>query len=66
MDRLLSLWELHFIHPEPPLELCIRCRKQRLMTSFYDNCQRRRLCKECRDYNKKYCKKYFSKLNIKQ
>jgi hypothetical protein len=60
MDALLTQWEKIVQGQKPVYEICKRCRKYRELISFYDDHYRRKLCKECRDYNKKYCKKYFA------
>ncbi len=68
METLLNQWESRLKGQKPSYEVCKRCRKHRELTSFYDKHHRRKLCKECRDYNKVYCKKYFKevkKLNSK-
>ena len=59
MESLLNQWEQILQGQKPSYETCKRCRKRRELISFYDKHQRRKLCKECRDYNKMYCKKYF-------
>jgi len=60
LESLLNQLETRFSSVvKPSSEQCKRCRKQRSMIDFYDNHQRRKLCKSCRDYNKIYCKKYF-------
>lgn len=62
MESLLTQWEQRFNGQSPIYEKCERCRHNRLMIEFYDNHKRRKLCKNCRDYNKIYCKKYFTEL----
>ena len=62
MESLMTQWEEHFVSGKPSFETCKRCRKSRQTILFYDKHQRRKLCKECRDYNKKYCKKYFQEV----
>ena len=65
MEALLSQWEekvkgnyvaTRFV------EQCKRCKKYQPLIFFYDNHHRRKLCKECRDYNRVYCRKYFADL----
>lgn len=62
MDSLLVEWEQRLSGQKPAYETCKRCRKKQQLISFYDNHHRRKLCKECRDYNKVYCKKYFKQV----
>ena len=62
MDALLDQWEKIVQGQKPVYEICKRCRKYRESISFYDNHHRRKFCKECRDYNKKYCKNYFKQV----
>lgn len=62
MEALLAQWEERFNGQTLAYEKCKRCLKNRLIISFFDNHQRRKLCKECRDYNKTYCKKYFKEI----
>lgn len=62
IETLLSQWEEVVNGQKPAYEQCVRCRKHRKLNSFYDNHSRRKLCKECRDYNKAYCKKYFKEV----
>jgi hypothetical protein len=66
MESLLTLWE-HRINDNSihVYETCVRCRKRRILLDFYDDYKKRRLCKMCRDYNKKYCKKYFLENKIR-
>ncbi len=59
---LLSQWENRINGIIPTYEICKRCKKHKELISFYDKSFRRKLCKECRDYNKIYCKKYFKDL----
>lgn len=62
MNSLLVQWEQILSGQKPAYETCNRCRKKQELIYFYDNHQRRKLCKECRDYNKIYCKKYFNQV----
>ncbi len=64
MESLLGQWEEILSGQKPVYETCKRCRKKQPLISFFDNHHRRKLCKECRDYNKIYCKKYFQEVKI--